>query len=75
MITITIHSGIAVPITNIRGRINPYGLDSTFGIKVTKNRINMVGQKASEKLNPSINEPNGFSCLYSNYGKKVGFLF
>lgn len=50
MIKITINSGNAVPRANMDGRINPYELDSTTGIKVTKNRINMVGQKAKEKL-------------------------
>ena len=45
-------SGRAVPIAKIDGRINPYELDNTTGIRVTKNRINMVGQKAREKLKP-----------------------
>ena len=54
----TINSGKAVPRANTDGRINPYGLDNTTGIKVTKNRINIVGQKAREKVSPSIKEPN-----------------
>ena len=63
IISINTISGSAVPNAKIEGRINPYELDNTIGIKVTKNRINIVGQKAKEKLKPNIKEPNGVSCL------------
>ena len=58
-------SGSAVPIANTDGRINPYDVVNTIGIKVTKNKINIVGQNAIEKLKPSINEPNGVSRFSS----------
>jgi hypothetical protein len=60
-----INSGIAVPIANNDGRIKPYELDITTGTSVTKNKINIVGQKAEEKLHPNINNPNGVSSLHS----------
>ncbi len=56
---------MAVPRAKAGGRIKPYGPASTTGIKVTKNRTNIVGQNASEKLSPNIKEANELSCLYS----------
>lgn len=57
-----IRSGIDVAIPNNAGRINPEGEEIATGIKVTKNKINIVGQKATEKLIPIQSEPQ-LPCL------------
>lgn len=54
-----INSGNAVPNANKDGSINPYELDNATGIKVIKNKMNIVGQNANERLKPNKNEPNG----------------
>lgn len=51
-------SGMAVAIPKTVGNIKPYDVDTTVGISQTKKSTNIVGQKASEKLAPSIKEPN-----------------
>lgn len=55
------NTGKAVPSANKDGSTKPYGLANTIGIKVIKNRTNMVGQNAKENPNPSKKEPNGDS--------------
>lgn len=50
-----------MPIANKVGKIKPYELDSTTGIRDTKYNTNIVGQKASEKLNPNKKDANGLS--------------
>lgn len=58
MINRMISRGIDVAISKMDGRMIPDGVASTTGIRETKNRTNMVGQKAMEKLAPMIKDPD-----------------
>ena len=53
-----IKSGIDVAIPNNDGSIKPEGEEMATGIRVTKNKINIVGQKATEKLIPIQSDPH-----------------
>ena len=48
---------------NTEGSKKPYGVMNVTGIRVRKYMTNIVGQKASEKLNPKKNAPKGVVCF------------
>jgi len=62
MIARTINTGKVVANPNTAGKMKPYGAVTTMGIRDTKKRTNMVGQKAIEKLTPIKKEPSFPFC-------------
>lgn len=57
MIPAKISTGIDVPIANTEGKTAPIDELRTIGINIKKNKENIVGQKAAEKLTPIKKEP------------------
>ncbi|MFH3639681.1 hypothetical protein WAH83_22890, partial [Acinetobacter baumannii] len=61
-------TGIAVPAAKNIGNQYPLLDDKDRGISVPKNKTNMVGQNAKEKINPIKNEPTSFFLLKARIG-------